>query len=362
MTEVIVLAGTQKGVFVLRSADRRRYRLSKPQFTDEEVYSVAVDSRDGDLRLLAGCTSYHWGSLVRSSDDQGATWSDPPLGNVRFPASADATVAHIWQVQPAGPARPGVVYAGVEPAALFRSDDRGDTFTLVEPLWHHPHRPRWEPGGGGLCLHTVALHRDDPARMLVAISAAGVYATDDGGASWRPSNRGIHAANQPDAFPEFGQCVHRVAADPVDPDTVFLQHHGGLYRSDDFGASWVDIGNGVPSDFGFPIATHPRRGGVAYVLPLAADYQRWPVGGRCRVYRTADAGASWQPLSAGLPQRAAYFSVLRDAMCTDGLDPAGVYFGNRAGEVYASADEGETWHRIASHLPPVLSVRATAVT
>ncbi|TML37820.1 MAG: exo-alpha-sialidase [Actinobacteria bacterium] len=361
MAEVVLVVGTQKAVFVLRSPDRRRFRLSEPRFSDEEVYSVGVDSRSGAPRLFAGCTSQHWGTIVRCSEDLGQSWSDPPVGNVSFPAVADANVAHVWQIQPAGPAQPDVIYAGVEPAALFRSDDGGRSFSLVAPLWHHPHRPRWQPGFGGLCLHSVVVHRGDPSRVRIAISAAGVYATDDGGGSWRAANQGIHLPNEPDQFPEFGQCVHRIAPDPVADDTLFLQNHGGLYRSDDFGNSWRDIANGVPSDFGFPVATHPRRRGVAYVVPLTADYQRWPVRGRCRVYRTSDGGASWEPLSAGLPQRSAYFSVLRDALCTDSLDPAGVYFGTRSGEVYASADEGETWRRVASHLPPVLSVRAAAV-
>lgn len=353
MAELLVLVGTQKGVFVLRSVSGHgRFEVSGPYLEGEQAYSVAIDGRNHAARLLAGSTSDHWGTVVRSSDDVGATWTDPTVGNLKFPADTGAAVAHVWQLQPAGPAEPEVVHAGVEPAALFRSDDRGETFELVRGLWDHPHRPEWEPGGGGLCLHTIVTHPGDPGRILVGISAAGVYRTGDGGATWEACNRGIRAADQPDSFPEFGQCVHRAAPDANQPETVFLQSHGGLYRTDDFGGSWQDIAAGAPSDFGFPIVTHPRRSGVAYVIPLESDERRWTVGGTCRVFRTPDGGGSWEPLGDGLPQTGAYLTVLRDAFCADGLDPVGLYFGTRSGELYGSADEGESWDLLASHLPP----------
>lgn len=361
MTDVVVLVGTAKGVFVLRSSDRSRYRATGPHLPGDEAYSVAVDTRADATRLLAGTTSNHWGTVVRWSDDLGATWSDPVIGNIKFPDDAGAAISHVWQLQPAGADEPGRVYAGVEPAALFRSDDGGVTYSLVRGLWDHPHRPQWQPGGGGLCLHTVVVHPDDPRRVVVAISAAGVYRTEDGGDTWEASNTGIHAVGIADEFPEFGQCVHRIARDPIEPDTLFMQFHGGLFRSRDFGGSWEDIGAGVPSDFGFPIVTHPRRGGTAYVIPLDSDEKRWTVGGKCRVFRTSDAGASWEPLGTGLPQRGAYLTILRDAFGGDGLDPAGLYFGTKSGEVFGSSDEGESWRRIAGNLPPVLSVRAAGV-
>jgi hypothetical protein len=363
MSEVVVLVGTAKGVFVLRSSgDRRDFHPSGPSLPGEEAYSVAIDTRGGGTRMLSGTTSYHWGSVVRVSDDLGETWSDPAVGNVKFPADAGAAIDHIWQLQTAGSNQPEVVYAGVEPAALFRSDDGGTTFELVRGLWDHPHRPRWEPGFGGLCLHSIVVNREDPRRLLVAISSGGVYRSADGGGAWEAANRGIHAEQGPDTMPEFGQCVHRAAPDPVAADTVFLQGHWSTYRSDDFGGSWTDITSSLPSTFGFPIVTHPRRSGLAYVIPLQSDECRWTVDARCRVFRTSDAGRSWEALEHGLPQDGAYLTVLRDAFAGDGLEPAGLYFGTRSGEVYGSADEGETWQLLASRLPPVLSVRAAAVT
>jgi hypothetical protein len=359
--DIAVLVGTAKGVFVLRSDDRWRVEASGPHLPGEQAYSLAIDQRDGRSRFLAGSTSDHWGSVVRLSDDLGVTWTDPAVGNLKFPRDTEAAVEHIWQLQPAGSGQPAVVYAGVEPAALFRSDDGGSNFELVRGLWDHPHRPVWEPGFGGLCLHSIVVHPNDPRRLLVAISSGGVYRTDDGGATWEAANAGIRAEAGADTLPAFGQCVHRAAVDPVEPDTLFLQGHWGVYRSDDFGGSWRDIAEGLPSDFGFPLVAHPRRSGVAYVIPLTADERRWTVDARCRVFRTTDGGVSWEPLAKGLPQDGAYVTVLRDAFCTDSLDPAGLYFGTRSGEVYGSADEGETWELLAARLPPVLSVRAAGL-
>src|SRR3954470_17976736 len=326
--EVAVVVGTQKGVFVFRSRDgRATFQQDGPQLPGDVVYSVGIDNRGGVTRLLAGATSEHWGSVVRSSDDLGGTWTDPEAGNIKFPPDTAAAIRHIWQLVPAGDDQPGVVYAGVEPASLFRSDDGGSTFEFVRGLWDHPHRPQWEPGGGGLCLHTILVNRHDPDRMVIAISAAGAYRTEDGGQTWEAANTGIHAVAQPDVFPEFGQCVHRIAADAGDPDRLFLQHHGGVFRSDDFGRKWTEISAGLPSDFGFPVVAHPRRPNTAYVIPLDSDERRWTVGGQCRVFRTDDGGSSWTGLGDGLPQQDAYLAVLRDGFCTDGADPAGLYFG-----------------------------------
>lgn len=358
MTGAVIAVGTGKGAFVFQSPDRTKFKAGRPQLLGEEVYSVGFDTRGGRTRLFAGSTSFFWGSAVRHSDDLGRTWTDPEIGNIKFPESTDASVDHIWQVVPGGDDEPGVVYAGVEPAALFRSEDDGDSFALVQGLWDHPHRPQWQPGGGGLCLHTIIRHRNDPQRLLVAISSAGVYRSDDGGGSWRASNEGIHAVDQPDVFPEFGQCVHKVAPDAANPDRLYMQFHGGLFRSDDFGDKWTDVDNGVPSNFGFPVVAHPTRRDTAYVIPMDSAIERWTSGGKCRVYKTTDAGGSWEPLAAGLPQRGAYLSILRDAFCTDGQEPAGLYFGTRSGDLYGSADDGESWKRIATNLPPILSVRA----
>jgi photosystem II stability/assembly factor-like uncharacterized protein len=280
---------------------------------------------------------------------------------VKYPKDTGASLERVWQLQPAGAEAPGVVYAGTEPGGLFRSADGGETFELVRPLWDHPTREKWEPGGGGLAVHTVVTDPRDARSVTVAVSAGGVYRTADGGASWAPSNSGVQVVFQPDRYPEFGQCVHKVARDAVDPDRLYLQNHWGVYRSDDGGATWSDIGAGLPSDFGFAVAAHPTRGGTAYLFPITADADRVPAENRCRVYRTSDAGATWEPLSAGLPAADHYGTVLRDALCTDDADPAGVYFGNRNGEVFASADEGESWTQLTAHLPDVLCVRAAAL-
>ena len=252
-----------------------------------------------------------------------------------------------------------MVWAGCEPTSLWRSTDGGASFELVRGLWDHPHRPQWAPGFGGAAVHTVL---PDPAsdRVLVAMSTGGVYASDDGSTRWSPSNTGISAYFLPDPQPEFGQCVHKVAAEPPGLTTLYAQNHHGVYRSDDGGSSWQSIADGLPSDFGFAVMAHPHTPGTAWVIPLKADGERMPPDGRLRVHRTRDGGSSWQELGAGLPDQA-WVAVLRDAACVDDADPAGVYFGTRDGVVYASADEGDSFQTVAAHLPDVLVVRAVTL-
>lgn len=364
MTTVLAI-GTRKGLWVARSdadaPDRTRWSVSERLLGMNAVYGVGVDTRRGTPRLLAGADSEHWGPSVLTSDDLGSTWDEPDQGALRFPERTGEALTRVWQIQPGRADEPDVVWAGTQPSALFRSEDGGRTYAFVDGLWDHPHRPEWGAGYGGQAVHTVVPHPDDPRRVLVAMSTGGVYRSRDAGATWEPANRGISASFLPDPQPEFGQCVHKVAASPARPDQLFAQNHGGVFRSDDWGTSWTSIAEGLPSDFGFPVVAHPRRPGTAWLFPLVADADRRPATGRLEVYRTDDAGAGWQALHKGLPGEPHAGVVLRDAMCVDDGDPTGVYFGTRTGEVYASADEGETWTLVTEHLPDVLSVRAVTV-
>jgi photosystem II stability/assembly factor-like uncharacterized protein len=325
------------------------------------VYAVGIDKRRPTLRLLAGMTSSHFGPSVSTSDDLGESWQEPDHAPVAFPADTGAKLERVWQFAPGPASLPDRVYAGVEPSALFVSDDGGSTYELVRGLWDHPHREHWGAGFGGQAIHTVLPDPADPASILVAMSTGGVYRTADGGQTWSASNSGIKAYFLPDQFPEYGQCVHKVARNADRPQQLFAQNHHGVYRSDDGGATWQSIADGLPSDFGFAAATHPHRPGVVYLFPLTADGERFPPDHRCRVYRSDDAGETWTALSKGLPEEPFYPAVLRDALCLDDADPAGVYFGTRSGDVYASADEGESWQLVASHLPDVLCVRAATI-
>ena len=359
--DVLLLVGTVKGAFLLRSStERSRWDVAGPYFPGQAIYALAYAPRDGRRRLWASTCSY-WGTYLRSSDDFGRVWTNPLEAQIKFPADSGTSLKNIWQIC-LGPAdEPNVLYCGVDPAALFKSCDAGETWSLVRGLFDHPHRPRWVPGNGGLCLHTILLDPVHRERMFVAISAAGVYATEDGGGTWCARNRGIRMVNQPEKYPEFGQCVHKMAMHPARPERLFLQNHWGLYRSDDGARTWKDIANGVPSDFGFAIVMHPHNPDCVYILPVESDEFRCAVDGRLRVYRTRNAGASWEPLMRGLPQKRAYETVLRDALATDSLDPHGLYFGTRSGQLYGSADEGKNWKRILEGLPAVVSVKAAVI-
>ena len=360
--DVLILVGTMKGAFILRSDQgRETWEIGGPYFPGSAVYAMAYDGREGRNRLWAGPNSMHWGGLLRWSDDFGRNWTNPEEANVKFPEGTDAALKQIWQIVPGRAGEPDTLYCGVEPAALFVSRDAGATWSLTEGLWNHPQRPRWEPGGGGLCLHTILLDPSDDQRIRIAVSTGGMYVTEDGGATWRPSNHGVRADFLPEKYPEFGQCVHKVAQSQRQPERMFLQNHWGLYRTDDRGENWVDIANGVPSDFGFPMAIHPADPDSAWIVPLEADAFRCTPEGKLRVYRTRNAGAQWEPMTAGLPQHDAYETVLRDAMSTDSLDRVGVYFGTRNGKLFGSSDEGETWSALADGLPPIVAVKTAVV-
>jgi photosystem II stability/assembly factor-like uncharacterized protein len=362
MTTTLLAIGTGKGLFLARSEDdRRTWEFSGPHFPMTAVYAVGVDTRRRPARVLVGVDSSHFGPIVATSDDLGATWDEPDQRPIAFPDEAEKPLARVWQIAPGPASEPDVVYAGTEPQGLFRSKDGGQTYQMVRGLYDHPHRSDWGSGFGGPAIHTVLPHPSDPARVVVAMSTGGVYRTEDGGTSWQTGNAGIRAAHMPDPYPEFGHCIHKVARDSQRPERLFAQVHHGVYRSDDEGASWSSIADGLPSDFGFTMVAHPRKSGVIFSFPLEADSRRYAPEFRCRVYRSDDAGATWRALESGLPTEPFYPTVLRDAMCVDNADPAGVYFGTRDGEVFASRDEGEQWQQIAAHLPEVLCVRAGVV-
>ena len=358
--EALLLVGTMKGAFVLRSdKSRKKWKIEGPHFRGEAVYALLHDTRAGSPRTFAATNSMHWGPTLRTSEDKGATWSEPGPQTVRFPADSGRALAQIWQIAPGRATYPDVFYCGVEPAALFESRDGGESWQPNQGLLNHEHQPKWQPGGGGLCLHTIVLDPGNPRRMLIAMSTGGVYRSDDGGKSWRAKNAGVRAQFLPEGqrYPEFGQCVHKVVHHPSRPGRLFLQNHWGLYRSDDWGDSWHDIANGVPSDFGFAMQMHPHDPDTVYIVPIEADMLRATPEAKLRVYRTRNAGASWEPLTRGLPQSGAYENVLRDALAADSFDPAGIYFGTRSGKLYGSRDEGATWTEIAAALPPIVCVK-----
>jgi len=359
--DFLLLVGTTKGAFLLRSnAQRTRWEVGGPYFHGHAVYAMAYDGRRGQHRIWVS-TQSPWGTLLRSSDDFGKSWTNPQEAPIRFPADTGVSLKNIWQISLGRSEEPDVLYCGVEPAALFETRDAGETWSLVRGLFDHPHRPRWMPGNGGLALHTVVLDPADNQRIYVAISAGGVYRTDDGGGTWRSQNRGIRVMFMPGKYPEFGQCVHKIAMHPDRPERLFLQNHWGLYRSDDYSENWTDIANGVPSDFGFAMIMHPRNPDCVYIVPVESDEFRCTCDGRLRVYRTRNAGASWEPLMRGLPQKGAYETVLRDAMAADSFDPVGIYFGTRSGQLFGSRDKGRTWQKILEGLPAVVCVRTAVV-
>jgi hypothetical protein len=360
--DTLLLVGTTKGLFLLRSegASRRRWDLGGPHFPGQDVYAAAFDARQDRHRLWASDHG-HFGALLRFSDDFGRTWSPPGACVLKFPEASEMSLRQIWQIRPGRSDETETLYCGVDPAALFESRDGGGSWKLVQGLHDHSHRPHWAPGGGGLCLHTILPDASDRRRMYVGISTGGVYRTDDGGRSWHARNRGIRADFLPDHHPEFGQCVHKFVQHPSRPERLFLQNHGGIYRSEDFAQSWQDIGKGVVSDFGFCMAIHPHDPDTLFVLPLESDAFRCTPGGRLRPYRSRDAGRSWRPLTDGLPQKDALETILRDALAIDTHDPAGVYFGTRSGRIYASRDEGKSWKLLRGGLPPVVCVKAVVV-
>jgi photosystem II stability/assembly factor-like uncharacterized protein len=359
----LLLVGTMKGAFLFRSdASRGSWEEAGPYFPGRSVYALAYDGRNSRSRLWAAVNSSYWGSFLSSSNDFGKTWSDPESYNIKFPEDSEVALKQIWQIAN-DPHDADALYCGVEPAALFKSTDAGETWSLERGLFDHPHRPQWMPGGGGLCLHTILPDPSNSDRMWVAISTGGVYRTEDGGKNWQPRNQGIRAPYLPpdQQYPEWGQCVHKVVSHPSNPDRMFLQHHWGVYRSDDAGDSWQDIGKGLPSDFGFAMEIDPNQADTVFIIPIESDEFRCTPEAKLRVYRTRDGGDSWEPLTGGLPQEDALETILRDNMKADANNPTGLYFGTRNGKLFGSANGGDAWTMIREGLPPITCVKTATI-
>ena len=386
MSRVRVLAGTRKGAFILEADGKRdNWDVSGPFFAGWEVYHMKGSPADPN-RIYASQTSAWFGQVIQRSSDGGKTWETPgggpekspqgwPMGESNkfiydtSPATGAPLTTHqfydgtqhpwefkrVWHLEPSL-TDPDTVFAGIEDAALFRSTDGAASWQELSGLRGHGTGPHWQPGAGGMCLHTIILDHSDPDRMYIAISAAGAFRTDDGGTTWKPINRGLRSQFLPDQDSEVGHCVHHVAMHPSRPNVLFMQKHWDVMRSDDAGDNWKEVSGNLPTDFGFVIDVHAHEPETIYVVPIKSDGEHYPPEGKLRVYRSRSGGNEWEALTSGLPQANCYVNVLRDAMAVDQLDSCGVYFGTTGGQVYLSADAGDNWSPIVRDLPPVLSV------
>jgi photosystem II stability/assembly factor-like uncharacterized protein len=388
MSGVRVLVGTRKGAFILTSDGKReKWDISGPHFAGWEMYHLKGSPVDANRIYASQCSGW-FGQIIQRSDDGGKTWIQPgtPPGEEKGPGGMpkgesnkfvydvsaetgkpltthmwyDGTqhpweFKRVWHLEPS-PTDADTVYAGIEDAGLFRSTDGGQNWEELSGLRGHESGAGWQPGAGGMCLHTVILDPRDPKRIYIAISAAGAFRTDDGGKSWRPINKGLYSQYIPNPTAEVGHCVHHVAMNPSRPGVLFMQKHWDVMRSDNSGDSWTEVSGNLPTDFGFVIDVHAHEPETIYVVPIKSDGEHFPLDGKLRVYRSKTGGNEWEELARGLPERDCYVNVLRDAMAVDSLDKCGVYFGTTGGQVYASADAGDNWAPIARHLPAVLSV------
>jgi photosystem II stability/assembly factor-like uncharacterized protein len=370
MSQVRLLVGTKKGAFVLTADGKRKdWTVSGPHFAGWEMYHLKGSPVDPN-RIYASQSSGWFGQVMQRSDDGGATWT--AVGNKFEYDGVPGThqwydgTAHPWEFKRVWHVEPSLtdadtVYAGVEDAALFKSTDAGATWAEVSGLRKHGTGPAWQPGAGGMCLHSIILDPADPQRIYIAISAAGAFRTDDGGATWKPINKGLYSKYIPDPTAEVGHCVHHIAMHPERPGTLFMQKHWDVMRTDDAGDSWQKISGNLPTDFGFVIDVHAHEPETLYVVPIKSDGEHFPLDGKLRVYRSRIGGNEWEPLTKGLPQRNCYVNVLRDAMSVDQLEECGVYFGTTGGQVYGSADGGDNWQAIVHDLPAVLSVEVQTI-
>ena len=365
MSKVRVLAGTRKGAFLIESdGNRKNWTISDPLFPGWEIYHVNASPVDPN-RLYASQCSGWFGQMIQRSNDGGQTWE--PVDN-RFVYDGvpgthqwyDGTphpweFKRVWHLEPSL-SDPDTVYAGVEDAAIFKTTDGGKSWAELSGLRQHGSGSQWAPGAGGLGLHTIIIDPSNEQRLFIAISAAGAFRTDDGGATWLPINQGLHSEHIPDPTAEVGHCVHRIAMHPSRPNTLFMQKHWDIMRTDNAGDSWHEVSGNLPTDFGFPIQVHAHEPDTIYVVPITSDSLHYPPEGKLRVYRSRTGGNEWESLGNGLPEKDCYVNVLRDAMAADKLDKCGIYFGTTGGQIYASSDEGDNWTAIASNLPGVLSI------
>jgi len=367
MSRVRVLVGTRKGAFVLTADGKReRWDVSGPHFGGWEIYHLKGSPADPN-RIYASQSSSWFGQVIQRSSDGGKTWEtvgnkfayEGAVGNHLWYDGTQRPFefARVWHLEPSLD-DPDTAYAGIQDAALFQTTDGGQTWRELPALRNHPSAAAWQPGAGGMCLHTILLDPSHPGRIFIAISAAGVFRSDDAGATWRPINRGLRSEQIPDPTAEVGHCVHRIAMHPSRPNVLFMQKHWDVMRSDDAGESWKDVGGNLPTDFGFPIDVHSHEPNTIYVVPIKSDSEHYVPDGKLRVYRSRTGGQEWEALTKGLPQSHCYVNVLRDSMAVDSLDPCGVYFGTSGGQIYGSADAGDSWAPIVRDLPPVVSVEA----
>lgn len=354
----VLLVGTKRGLFILTSPDREKWEVHEPSLEGHRVYNAALDQR-GAPRLFATDNGDFFGTYLRYSDDFGATWQEAER-NIQFPEGSELSLQNIWTIVPGRESDPQTVYAGVDPASLWVSHDRGVTWEMNEALANHPTRDRWNPGAGGLCLHSIIPDPSNDQRMWIGISAVGCMRTDDGGKSWAFANKNTRAGFLPDQYPEFGQCIHRIVQHPTQPNTLYQQNHCGIYKTTNAGEDWTDIQGALPSEFGFPIALDKHNPDTVFVI--VENGARNNVTDQFAVYRTRDGGENWAPTTEGLPGGAGVrLGVLRHGMTTDEQDPCGVYVGTNTGQLFASRDAGDSWRLIVDFLPSIYSVTATVI-